>query len=146
MLATVSIRACPGSDPMQRAQCERDIVTESGEIARRLREETEESVAGLSLILRQLTTVDGHKSLILLSEGLALDDQNELRQLVTLAGAARTSINVMALDLQRGDVTVGETPPTETQDRRIEMRGPEGLAARWMAALFYAPGPGEPIF
>jgi len=146
VLATVAIRECHGSDPMQRAQCERDIVTEAGEITRRLREETEESVAGLSLILRQLTTVDGHKSLILLSEGLALDDQNELRRLVSMAGAARTSINVMALDLQRGDVTVGESPPTETADRRIQMQGLEGLASMSMGSLFYIAGTGDPIF
>ena len=142
----MAIRECRGADPMQRAQCERDIVTEAGEITRRLREETEESVAGLSAILRQLTTVDGHKSLILLSEGLALDDQNELRRLVSLAGAARTSINVMALDLQRGDVTVGESPPTETQDRRIQMQGLEGLATMSMGSLFYIAGTGDPIF
>jgi len=146
VLATVAIRECRGSDPMQRAQCERDIVTEASEITRRVREETEESVAGLSTILRQLTTVDGHKSLILLSEGLALEDQNELRRLVTLAGAARTSINVMALDLQRGDVTIGESPPTETQDRRLQMQGLEGLATMSMGALFYIAGTGDPIF
>ena len=98
------------------------------------------------MILRQLTTVDGHKSLILLSEGLALDDQNELRRLVSLAGAARTSINVMALDLQRGDVTIGEQPPTETQDRRIQMQGLEGLASMSLGSLFYVAGTGDPIF
>ncbi|HZI79333.1 MAG TPA: VWA domain-containing protein [Vicinamibacterales bacterium] len=146
VLAQVAIRECRSSDPMQRAQCERDIVTEAGEIARRLREETDESVAGFAKILRQLTTVEGHKSLILLSEGLALDDQNELRRLVSLAGAARTSINVMALDLQRGDVTVGESPPTETQDRRLQMQGLEGLATMSMGSLFYVAGTGEPIF
>jgi len=145
-LAQVVIRECRGSEPTQRAQCERDIVTEAGEIARRLREETDESVAGLATILRELTTVDGHKSLILLSEGLALDDQNELRRLVGLAGAARTSINVMALDLQRGDVTIGEQPPSETQDRRIQMQGLEGLAAMSLGSLFYVAGTGDPIF
>ena len=36
----VVIRECRCAEPPQRAQCERDIVTESGEIARRLREET----------------------------------------------------------------------------------------------------------
>ena len=146
VLAQVAIRECRSSDPMQRAQCERDIVTEASEITRRLREETEESVNGLSLILRQLTTVEGHKSLILLSEGLALEDQNELRRLVSLAGAARTSINVMALDLQRGDVTIGESPPTETQDRRIQMQGLEGLATMSLGSLFYVAGTGDPIF
>jgi VWFA-related protein len=146
VLAQVAIRECRSADPMQRANCERDIVTEAGEITRRLREETDESVAGLANILRQLTTVDGHKSLILLSEGLALEDQNELRRLVGLAGAARTSINVMVLDLQRGDVTIGETPPTETQDRRIQMQGLEGLATMSMGSLFYVAGTGDPIF
>lgn len=146
VLAQVAIRECRSSEPMQRAQCERDIATEAGEITRRLREETDESVAGLATILRQLTTVDGHKSLILLSEGLALEDQNELRRLVGLAGAARTSINVMVLDLQRGDVTIGETPPSETQDRRIQMQGLEGLATMSMGSLFYVAGTGDPIF
>jgi VWFA-related protein len=146
MLAQVVIRECRSAEPAQRAQCERDIVTEAGEIARRMREEAEESVAGLATILRQLTTVDGHKSLILLSEGLALDDQNELRRLVSLAAAARTSINVMALDLQRGDVTIGEQPPTETQDRRIQMQGLEGLATMSLGSLFYVAGTGDPIF
>jgi VWFA-related protein len=146
VLAQVAIRECRSADPMQRANCERDIVTEAGEITRRLREETDESVAGLATILRQLTTVDGHKSLILLSEGLALEDQNELRRLVGMAGAARTSINVMVLDLQRGDVTIGETPPSETQDRRIQMQGLEGLATMSMGSLFYVAGTGDPIF
>ena len=145
-LAQVVTRECRGSEPSQRAQCERDIVTEAGEIARRLREETDESVAGLATILRQLTTVDGHKSLILLSEGLALDDQNELRRLVGLAGAARTSINVMALDLQRGDVTIAEQPPTELQDRRIQVTGLEALATMSRGSLFHIAGTGEPIF
>src|SRR6185503_9113118 len=63
-----------------------------------------------------------------------------------LAGAARTSINVMALDLQRGDVTIGEQPPTETQDRRIQMQGLEGLATMAMGSLYYVAGTGDPIF
>ena len=48
VLRQVAMRECRSTDPMQRAQCERDIVTEASEITRRLREETEESVAGLS--------------------------------------------------------------------------------------------------
>src|SRR5688572_3254655 len=108
VLAGVANRECRGQEATQRSQCERDIATQAGEIARRLREEADESLAGLTKILRELTTVDGHKSLILLSEGLAIDNDNELRNAVRLAGAARTSINVLALDLQRGDVTIGE--------------------------------------
>jgi VWFA-related protein len=146
VLTQVTDRECRGGDGAARAQCERDVATQAGEMQRRLREETEESISGLSRLLRQLTTVDGHKSLILLSEGLPIDDQNELRNLVSLAGAARTSINVLALDLQRGDITIGEQPPTETQDRRLQMQGLEGLATMSLGSLFYIAGTGDPIF
>ena len=77
-------------------------------------------------MLERLAYIDGPKSLILISEGLAVDDTSELRSIVQLAGMARTSINVMLVDLQRGDVTISEQPPTELQDRRIQVTGPRG--------------------
>ena len=90
--------------------------------------------------------MEGHKSLILLTEGLAVEDQNELASLAQLAGQARTSINVLVLDLRRGDVTISEQPPTEQADRRLQMQGLEGLATMSLGSLFYIAGTGEPIF
>ena len=126
VLAAVVMRECRSNDPRQLAQCERDIVAESAQIARNSREDADISLRGLQQLLEQLTFVDGPKSLILISEGLATSETNDLRHLVRLAGAARTAINVLSVDLRRGDVTIAEQPPTEAEDRRILMQGLEG--------------------
>lgn len=146
VLAEVLKRECLGQDPSTRSQCERDVLTHSGEITRRLREDVDQSVLGLRQLLERLALFEGPKSMILLSEGLAVDDQSELRSLVQLAGAARTSINVMVLDLRRGDVTLGEQSPTELQDERYRMQGLAGLAMMSLGSLFHVAGTGEPIF
>jgi VWFA-related protein len=145
-LVAVMNRECRSADPMQRAQCERDIVSESSQIARNVREDADQSMIGLRSILQRLSNVDGPKSLILISEGLAIEDTSELRSIVQLAGMARTSINVMLIDLQRGDVTIAEQPPTELQDRRIQVTGLEALATMSRGSLFHIAGTGEPIF
>jgi len=139
-------RECRSTDPMQRAQCERDIISESSQIARNVREDADQSMLGLRQILERLAYIDGPKSLILISEGLAIEDTSELRSIVQLAGMARTSINVMLIDLQRGDVTIAEQPPTELQDRRIQVTGLEALATMSRGSLFHIAGTGEPIF
>ena len=59
--------------PATAAQCERDIIAESSQIARNSREDAEQSLRGLQQLLEQLTFVDGPKSLIMISEGLAID-------------------------------------------------------------------------
>jgi VWFA-related protein len=145
-LAAVMNRECRSTDPMQRAQCERDIISESSQIARNVREDADQSMLGLRQILERLSYIDGPKSLILISEGLAIEDTSELRSIVQMAGMARTSINVMLIDLQRGDVTIAEQPPTELQDRRIQVTGLEALATMSRGSLFHIAGTGEPIF
>ena len=60
--------------------------------------------AGCVQLLEQLAKVEGPKLMILLSEGFLADDL-ELRSLATLAGEARTSINVLVVDLRQTDVT-----------------------------------------
>ncbi len=52
----------------------------------------------------------------------------------------------MSVDLQRGDVTIAEQPPTEPEDRRILMQGLEALASMSRGSLFHIAGTGEPIF
>jgi VWFA-related protein len=146
VLSNVMERECRTQDPARLAQCERDIVTESAEIARRVREDADQSALGLRQLLERLRYTEGPKSMILISEGMAIDDQNEIRSLVRLAGAARTSINIMAVDLRRGDITVGEQPPSESQDRRMQMQGLESLATMSLGSLFYIAGTGDPIF
>ena len=146
ILAAVMTRECRSTDPRQLAQCERDITSESSQIARNSREDAELSLRGLQQLLEQLSFVEGPKSLILISEGLATSETNDLRHLVRLAGAARTAINVLSVDLRRGDVTIAEQPPTEAEDRRILMQGLEAIAAMSRGSLYHIAGTGEPIF
>ncbi len=146
VMADVMARECRVLSTPEQSQCERQVATQAAEIARRVREDADASVAGLRLLLRELTTVEGHKSLVLLTEGLAVDDQNEIAAIAALAGAARTSINVLVLDLHRGDITITATSPTEQADRRLQMMGLESLAVASLGSLFYIAGTGEPIF
>jgi len=146
VLANVVMRECKSSDPRQVAQCERDIMAEAAQITRNSREDADQSLRGLQQLLEQLTFVDGPKALILISEGLATSETNDMRHLVRLAGAARASINVMSVDLRRGDVTIAEQPPTEAEDRRILMQGLEAIASMSRGSLYHIAGTGEPIF
>ncbi len=146
VLSNVMVRECRTQDPARLAQCERDIVSQSAEVARQTRENADQSSLGLRDLLQRLTYTEGPKSMILISEGMAVEDQNEIRSLVRLAGAARTSINIMAVDLRRGDVSVGKQPPSESEDRRYQMQGLEALATMSLGSLFYIAGTGDPIF
>jgi VWFA-related protein len=145
-LARVVARECRPLESAVRTQCERDILAESSDIVRRLRQNAETSLDGLRVLFERLALVDGSKSLILISEGLAVDETADLSWLVSLAGRARASINVMLVDLNRGDVTVSELPPTENEDRRIRSAGLEALAQMSRGSLFHIVGTGEQIF
>ena len=146
MLAEVVARECRRMDAARRAQCERDILAESADMVRRVQQNAEMSLDGLRLLFERLALIEGAKSLILISEGLAVDETADLSWLVSLAGRARTSINVMLVDLNRGDVTVSELPPTENEDRRIRTAGLEALAQMSRGSLFHIVGTGEQIF
>jgi VWFA-related protein len=146
ILAQVVARECRGLAVDQRGQCERDIFTEASEIAIRLRQNAELSRVAIRDILTRLALLEGPKSLILISEGLALQDDDEVQAIVALAGRARTSINIMSVDLQRNDITITEAPPTQSQDRRIQLEGLEALAVLSRGALFHVVGTGENIF
>lgn len=146
VLADVIARECRAQTTPQRAECERDIVNEAALIAARVRETAELSRVAIRDLLTRLQFIDGHKSTILISEGLAIDDSNEIDSIVALAGRARTSINIMSVDLQANDITIAQAPPTRSQDRRLQMTGLESLAVQSRGALYYIAGSGEGIF
>jgi VWFA-related protein len=146
VLAQVVARECRGLAVDQRAQCERDIVNEASQIAIRVRQDGEHSRTAIRDILTRLTMLEGPKSLILISEGLMVQEDDEMQSIVALAGRARTSINIMSVDLQRNDITITEAPPTQSRDRRLQLEGLEALAMLSRGALFHVVGTGEGIF
>ena len=145
-LGTVLTRECRGLAGRAREDCERDVLSESSQIAQKARTEADLSLRGLERILEQLALVEGPKSLILISESLAIQDPSELDRVIRLAGIARTSISVMLVDLSRNDVTISEQPPSLAADRRVQSEGLQSLAAMSRGALYHIVGTGENIF
>jgi VWFA-related protein len=145
-LAFVLSRECRGLTGRAREDCEREVLSESSQIAQKARTEASISLRALEQILQQLTVVEGPKALILISESLAIQEPSELDRVIRLAGLARTSINVMLVDLSRNDVTISEQPPTMAADRRIQSEGLQALAAMSRGALYHVTGTGENIF
>ena len=142
----VVARECQASrDERDNDRCTREIDQESMEVLQEARDDSELSRRGLEQVLGQLAKVEGPKLMILLSEGF-LADELEQRSIVTMAGEARTSINVMVVDLRTADVTVNTRQPNAAQDRRLNVQSLEGLAAMSRGSLFRIAGSGEPTF
>jgi hypothetical protein len=147
VLQDVTGRVCSsaaGGTELER--CIAGIRDEAARITQRNREDVRISLSQIETLLRALRYIDGHKSLILISQSLAIRDHTELDTAIRLAGPARTSINVLAVDLGRDDVTVSERPPTPMEDRRIQLEGLEELAAASRGALYRVVNTGEGIF
>ena len=127
-------------------QCKREIATQASDIAFNARETAELGLRGLLDLLRELAYVDGAKTLILLSEGVAVSNPADLDLVSILAGRARVSLNVLIVDEQRGDVSVARVAPTAEADRRRETSGLQNIAAASRGAVFHAVGTAEGVF
>jgi VWFA-related protein len=128
------------------AECRRDIENEASDIAFRDRQTAETGLRGLMELLRELALVDGPKTLILLSEGVAVNNAADLDLVAMLAGRARVAMNVLIVDEQRGDVSIARTGPTTDADRRRETSGLQNIAAASRGSVFHAIGTAEGVF
>jgi len=143
---TVVERECRvARDDRDNARCLEAIDREATEVVREAREDAEHSRNGLEHLLQQLAKVEGPKLMVLLSEGF-LSDELEMRSLVAMAGEARTSINVMVVDLRQTDVTQRTRRPNESADRRLNQQTLEGMATMSRGSLFRIAGTGESVF
>jgi len=146
-LLDVARRECAGArTPDALEQCKREIASQASDIAFSARETAEMGLRGLLDLLRELAHVDGAKTLILLSEGVAVSNPADLDLVSILAGRARVSLNVLIVDEQRGDVSVARVGPTAEADRRRETSGLQNIAAASRGAVFHAVGTAEGVF
>jgi VWFA-related protein len=148
-LRDVAMRECGfvGMTADQLERCERQVEIQATEMLMTQRERTSSSLMALRELLRELSIVEGAKSLIFISEGLQLEGAGtQLDDLVTLAGIARVSLNVLLLDVPRFDASQAYLSPTAHQDRALEETGLETLAGQTRGALFRVTGTGESIF
>ena len=146
LFSQVAERVCPRMTGLERAQCEREMLIEADSMVRSVRQDAAESLRGLYDLLVALSTVEGPKTLILLSEGLVLDSPSDLEAVIRAAAFARVTINVLVMDVPRDDTGVGVLRPTVTEDRDMQVRGLGDLAGGSRGSLYYIVGTGEAVF
>ena len=139
-------RECTASrEERENERCMREIDQDALEVVQAARDDAELSRRGLEQLLEQLAKVEGPKLMVLLSEGF-LADELEMRRIVAMAGEARTSINVMVVDLKQSDVTNRNRRPNASADQRLNVQTLEGVASMSRGSLFRIAGNGEPVF
>ena len=146
ILAQVVQRECARLVGSQLDECEREVASEAETLLRTIRQENAEALRGLYNMLLALSVIEGPKTLILVSEGMILESPSDLDIVVRAAAIARVTVNVLALDVPRHDVTVSRLAPTAVEDRDMQEQGLADLAASTRGSLYYVTGTGESIF
>jgi VWFA-related protein len=131
-------------------RCRRLIFNESIMIAADARQDASISLRALEALLRDLALVDGPKTMVVISAGLVNDDPSVLDEVAPLAAAARTTINVVAVEPQREQEIRNNPRPNPAMslgDRSLELQGLEIVADTTGGVLYRSPaGTSEGVF
>ena len=127
VMTEVMKRECPDSGLDDEA-CRRAIYNDSLGIAAQARMEGTISLRALEALLKDLASLDGPKTMVVFSAGLVNEDPTRLDDLAKLAAAARTTINFIAVDRDRGELISERniTSFSPLADRSFELEGLEG--------------------
>lgn len=140
-------RECGMASAIDDESCSRMVVAEAGRLNDHVRREATVSLQNLGLLLRKLAILDGQKSLVLMSEGLVLNQVGSgAEDIARLAAVARTSLNVLLMDVPRTDMVQSVLPTSPMQDRALQSSGLEELAAMTRGSLFRVLGTGQSAF
>jgi VWFA-related protein len=129
--------------------CYRSVEGEANSQAAVSAFEGEQTVDTFRDLLEALRTVNSPNTIILVTEGFVLDDHHpSFTQIMELAAAARTSINVLKLDEQIFEISEARaTEPTTRFDDRLEKSiGIEMLASATRGSLFTVVSGGDYAF
>ena len=100
--------------------------------------ETDQTINHLRALLTGLKAIDLPKTMVLVSEGFVMDNQESaLVEIGELAQQARTSIYVLKLDDQMFDMTQAAAPTAPFADRLERAAGIEILAGAARGSLFH---------
>ena len=152
MLAEVEARICGETDVggalVPEIGCVERIAAESRQIVQESRLHTKNMRDGLESILEALREVEGPKVLLWISGGHVVDGaEMTMRVLEDLVVEARTTVYVIMIDAPLGgDITQASSPPTPSQDRRMQEQGLHLAAAITRGTVFRAHFNPDPIF
>jgi VWFA-related protein len=142
----VVTRECRGLRGQALEECEREVLIQTSQMVANIKIDRDASLRALRDILADLARIEGPKTVVLMSEGLILDDPTELNDIVRLAGIGRVTINVLLMDVSAADPSISVRPPTGREDRQMETAGLSDLAAATRGTLFNVVGTGDNIF
>jgi VWFA-related protein len=132
------LRECGGAlmSAVDVARCEIEVEQEASEIVNHQRVQTQASLRGMREVLKSLGSIDGPKSVILISEGLVLEGlSSDVDDIAAIAADVRASLDVMLLDVPAVDVADSQRPTTPREDRDRQVEGLESLAGLSRGAL-----------
>jgi len=148
-LQAVQDRECsPANFPRNPAaldQCRSEIETLAQQVARDERGNQDQTLTGLRNLLIGLKTVDAPKTLVLITEGFALDDPAYVIDVGSLAASARTGLYALKLEREIFDISEGRSADPGG-DRIAMSAGLDTLAGAARGAVFPITGNGAPAF
>lgn len=149
------VESCPlssGNDRVNRGPevCEQEIKREANQLVQYAKDEKSRTVNALTSLLNNLTVIDAPKSLVLVSEGFTmfdddLDASSQIAELAPLAAAARTTIYGLLLGDQLFDAS-SQFPVQFRDDIQVRAKGFEQLTNTARGALFTVTTTGNAAF
>ncbi len=144
----VTERECPSSlEERDRAQCLSTLETEAQQVARDFRAKARNSLDMLAAIFEGLKSLEGPKTLVLITEGMGQDDAFHVRQVASLAAAARVSLFVLQIDSPLfADASQASPVSTSLEDDALLKNPLYDLTSFTRGTIFRVTGTGGPIF
>jgi VWFA-related protein len=150
--ATVVARECPPATQAREAardfdQCVSTLETEAGQVAQDYRAKARTSLDMLGAIFEGLKTLDGPKTLILITEGMGDDQIAHVRQVAALAASARVSLFVLQIDSALfADASQPRSNSTALEDDALLTSPLYELTTATRGTIFRVTGTGGPVF
>ena len=129
--------------------CANDVKNQSLQTIAESRMQANFSLRRLESLLRGLIHIEEPKSMVLISAGLALEDQTALDEVVRLAAASRTTVNVVLVDPESNKELrdqVADRRRSTLRDHTLELQPLQDIADRTGGSFLRALGPGAGVF
>jgi VWFA-related protein len=130
----------------QNVACRQEMEAEAGQVYLAYRERSLQTQRSLSSVLKRLKSVEGPKTLILISEGLGTESPAEARDLAADAAAAQVTLFVLLLDTSGPDAQYKYTELATPEDRERETSGLYDLAGLSRGVVLQVVGSGDNAF
>jgi VWFA-related protein len=140
-------RECP---TRRSSSCEEELRAEAEQRVQDLRTRTQATIAALTTLLQELGTVRGPKTLVLMSEGLAMKpggrESSTIASLAAVAAAARVTIDSVLVDSDTIDVTQARAPSSVGRDQGVLEASLMDMSSLSGGSVFRAVGQADSAF